>query len=569
MDLTAEAVARYLETVTGTPARVEDIERVLANVGEFRRQAAEKSFRTFIKEAWPHIEPNPFVGGWHIDAIADHLEAVSRGQIKRLLINVPPRTSKSTITSVMWPAWTWAQKRDPDFRLLGPAVRFVCASYAQPLGVDFSVATRRLVESDWYRSNYGERVQLTGDQNNKLKYDTTAGGARLVTSVGAGVTGRGGDIFTIDDPHSTQEIESDLDRESVLRWWRQTVQSRLNDPRSGAFVIIMQRIHEADLSGYILDTSEADWVHLCLPMSYEEDRHCVTVPLRLPDAADPDPPAWEDPRTVEGELLAPIRFDQKYVDLQAREVGPYVFAGQYQQRPSPAGGEIFKLEWWQNWPHDRFPVFDLMIASLDTAYTEKEENDWSALTIWGVWRDPNGLSQLMLVYAWRERMMIHPLVQKINKTCSRPMYPVDKILIEAKASGLSVAQELRRLFRDADYSVEIIDPKGDKVARAVAVQALFAPSERVLKPPPFSNAEPVTIITPGIIHSPDKAWADLVKNEAASFPKGKHDDLVDSMVQGLKWLRDTGFAKRREEATSDMVAAQQFTPAPEPLYDVG
>lgn len=563
MDLTAEAVARYLEAATGIPARAQDVEKILANLGEFKRQAAEKSFRRFIREAWPHIEPNPFVPGWHIDAIADHLEAVSRGQIKRLLINVPPRTSKSTITSIMWPAWTWAQQKDEDHRLLGPAVRFVFASYATPLGIDMSVACRRLIECGWYQANYGLGFALTSDQNNKMKFDTSAGGARLVTSAGAGVTGRGGDIFAIDDPHSTQEAESDIEREDVLTWWRQTVQSRLNDPNSGAFVVIMQRLHEADLSGYILDTSEADWVHLMLPMMYEKQRHCVTVPLKLPDQADPDPPPWQDPRTVEGELLAPSRFNQKYVDLQAREVGPYVFAGQYQQRPSPAGGEIFKLEWWQNYPYDKYPVFDLMIASLDTAYTEKEENDWSALTIWGCWKDTNGLPQLMLVYAWRERLMIHPLVQKIARTCRRPMYPVDKILIEAKASGISVAQELKRLFGEEDFSVEIIDPKGDKVARAVAVQALFAPSTRALK---LFNGEVKTITTPGIVHAPDKVWADLVKNEAASFPKAKHDDFVDSMVQGLKWLRDMGFAKRREERLSEMVQAQQYAPALEPLY---
>lgn len=557
-------VKEFLERASGRPASAIDIEKALANLNAFRRVAAQTSFREFIQLAWPHIEPNPFVPGWHIDAIADHLEAVSRGQIPRLLINVPPRTSKSTITSIMWPAWTWAQKKHPDYRLLGGAVRFVFASYAQSLGVDMSVACRRLIESQWYRQNWPE-LKLTSDQNNKMKFDTSIGGARLMTSVGAGVTGRGGDIFAIDDPHSTQDAESDLEREAVLTWWRQTVQSRLNDPNSGAFVIIMQRLHEADLSGYILDTSEADWVHLCLPMCYESERHCVTVPLVLPDSP-PNPPAWEDPRSEEGELLAPSRFNQKYVDLQAREVGPYVFAGQYQQRPNPMGGEIFRLEWWQHWPHDKYPTFDLMLASLDTAYTEKEENDWSALTIWGCWKDENGLPQLMLVYAWRDRLTIHPLVQKVARTCRRPMYPVDKILIEAKASGLSVAQELQRLFGGEDLSVEIIDPKGDKVARAVAVQALFAPSTRVLR---LYAGDSKTITTPGIVWAPDKSWADMVKNEAATFPKGRHDDLVDSMVQALKWLRDMGFAKRREERLSEMVQDQQFLPPAVPLYEVG
>lgn len=554
-----EAARIQAKLIGGDPL---EVQKLLNNPALLLRMAGKLKFRDFIRFAWPHIEPNPFVPGWHIDAIADHMQAVSDGDIKRLLINVPPRTSKSTITSVMWPCWTWAQDTNPNKRLVGAAVRFVFASYAQSLGVSLSIASRRLLESEWYKMNYmGKRFFLAGDQNNKLQYDTSLGGSRLVASTDGGVTGRGGDIFAIDDPHSTQEAESDIEREGVLRWWRQTVQSRLNDPKSGAFVIIMQRLHEADLSGYILDTSEADWVHLMLPMMHEKGRHCVTV--KLPHTGKEKP--WEDPRTEEGELLAPLRFDQKYVDLQAREVGPYVFAGQYQQRPAPAGGEIFKLDWWHTWEFPKYPVFDLMIASLDTAYTEKQENDYSALTIWGTFSDRNGLPQLMLVYAWKERLQVNDLVQKVGKTCRRPMYPVDRVLIESKANGISVAQELVRLFGTEDFAVDLIDPKGDKTARALSVQPLFAPSTRTIKLPDGTHK---SFTTEGIVWTPDKAWADMVKNEAASFPKGRHDDLVDSMVQGLKWLRSGGFAKRREERLYEMVEQQRYQPPAEALYDV-
>jgi predicted phage terminase large subunit-like protein len=402
---------------------------------------------------------------------------------------------------------------------------------------------------------------LAGDQNNKLQFDTDRGGYRLVASTDSGVTGRGGDVFAIDDPHTTQGVESDVEREAVITWWRQTVQSRLNDPKSGAFVIIMQRLHEADLSGYILENSDADWVHLCLPMEYEKDRHCVTVVL--PDTGHKEP--WQDPRTEEGELLAENRFDQKYADLQKREVGPYVYAGQYQQRPSPAGGEIFKLDWWQAWQHNKYPVFDLMVAGVDTAYTEDSQNDYSALSIWGMFTDENGLPQIMLVYAWRDRLQVNDLVNRIAKTCRRPMYPVDRVLIEAKASGISVAQELLRLFGSEDFAVDLVNPKGDKNARALSVQPLFAPSTRIIRMP---NGTHKPIDTPGIIWAPDRAWADMLKNEAASFPKGRHDDLVDSMVTALIWLRKSGIAKRREERLQEMVDGQKYQPQAEKLYDV-
>lgn len=545
---------------------VADIQGFAKRPFETLRELDELYLRNFLTDGWNAIEPWPIVSNWHIDAIADHLQAVSLGHIQRLLINVPPRSTKTTTACAMWPAWTWAQKKREGYRLLGPQVRWVFASYASPLALDGSVLCRRLIESEWYQRRWGDRFTLADDQDTKHKFDTSMGGARIATSVEGGIVGRGGDIFVIDDPHNTQQVESDVERATVIDWWKRTVQSRINDPKSGAFVVIMQRLHESDLSGYLLESAGSKWTNLILPMEYEPARHCRTI--ILPGTDD----VWEDPRRDEeredlgeGTLLQPARFDEDYIIDKKIDVGPYVYSGQYQQRPQPAGGNIFDRQWWQVWEHPTFPVFDLLLASVDTAYTEKTENDWSAFTLWGIFSDADGLPQVMLVYAWHVRLQLHELCQKIAATCKK--YKVDKLLIEAKASGISVAQEMRRLFGDEPWGCETINPgTQDKVARAISVQPLFAPTINVAKD--RKGKEISRTETLGVMWAPNKVWADDVIDECASFPKGKHDDYVDTVVQALKYLRSTGFAKRRQEHQSDLLREQANYQQPESMYEV-
>jgi predicted phage terminase large subunit-like protein len=293
-------------------------------------------------------------------------------------------------------------------------------------------------------------------------------------------------------------------------------------------------------------------VHLSVPMAHDPRRHYVNAL------------GWQDPRQKEGELAWEARFPREEVDKLKRIKGSYAYAGQYQQSPSPRGGGIIKRADWQLWPPSgeefdaagkpvkplEYPPFDYIVASLDTALTEAEENDWSALTVWGSWRDANDVLKLMLMEAWQARLAFYPLLQKVLKTCRKRQ--IDRLLIEAKANGISVAQEVVRLCGEEEFGVQLIDPRkagGDKVARAYAVQHLF------------EN---------GLVYAPERAWSELVIGECEVFPKGAHDDLVDTVTQALWFLRKSGLALLGEERVGGS-RRQSMPPGErqsEPIYDV-
>jgi len=518
----------------------------------------EESFVDFIKLAWHVVEPGQdYVHNWHIDMIAAHLTAITDEMMiddekyyNRLLINVPPGAMKSLLTNVFWPAWEWGPRNMPH-------LRYVCASHGQELAIRDSTKMRRLIQSEWYQSLWGDRVTLTGDQNAKTKFENTATGFRQAVAAG-GITGARGDRVIIDDPHTVESAASDQMRSTTIDWFLQAVPTRLNNPDKSAIVVIMQRLHEEDVSGVILDKG-LGYDHIMLPMEYE--------PLR----AAPTMLGWEDQRETLGELLFPERFPEHVVERDKRAMGPYAVSGQFQQIPTPADGGIIKRDWWQLWEHDSFPAFDYIIASLDTAYTEKTENDPSALTIWGFYTEdpisteamkkPLSLKDMfqkergykaphpkvMLVNAWAERLELHQLVTKVAETLKK--YKADAILIEDKAAGHSVAQELRRLYNHLGFMVITDNPNGiDKRSRLYSVQHIFAE---------------------GLVYAPDKSWADMVITQSAIFPKGKHDDLVDTVSMALRHLRKTGMIARPEEAQNDYESSIQHRGAPPaPLYAV-
>jgi predicted phage terminase large subunit-like protein len=536
------------------PEIISRIETELASRQE--TQAQQENLIDFLRGGWRYVDPAPYVHGWHLEAIAEHLEGVTRGQIKRLIINIPPRTSKSSCTSIAWPAWTWAQSQlSPSS---GPHVQFLFSSYAQSISVRDSVKTRRLIESPWYQKRWGDRFKLTGDQNTKIRFENDKGGYRLATSVDGSLTGEGAQIIVVDDPHNATEMESEVTIESTLMWWDEAMGTRLNDMKTGAYVVIMQRLRENDLTGHIL-SKEHDWCHLMLPMEYEPARHCVTSI------------GWSDPRTKDGELLCPERFGKPEVRALKARLGPFGAAGQLQQSPKIRGGNIFKRDWWQLWesPDGKFPALKFVLASLDPAYTEKQENDPSGLTIWGVFEDKHRNGKVILMNAWRKRLELHGpeiprlpgeseqayirraspdwgLIEWVAHSCRR--FKIDLLLIEAKASGLTVAQEIRRLYANDAWGIRLIDPKTqDKVARAYSVQHLFAD---------------------GIVYAPDREWAEMVIEECEVFPKGTHDDLVDSTTQALRYLRDVGLAIRREERAAQEQAAMMHRSEERALYPV-
>ena len=230
-------------------------------MNQVRAEKMKRSLKLFTKNSWQSIEPaREFYDNWHIDAISEHLQAVVEGDIRRLIINVPPRHMKSISVAVCLPAWTWT---------IQPNKRFLYASYAGSLSIRDSVKCRRLIDSKWYQQYFGDIFNLTTDQNQKQRFENDQNGQRIATSVDGALTGEGGDIIVVDDPHNVREAESSKVRESVLDWWDQAMQTRLNDPKTGAFIIIMQRVHENDLTGHILANEYNDWDHLCLPARYE------------------------------------------------------------------------------------------------------------------------------------------------------------------------------------------------------------------------------------------------------------------------------------------------------------
>jgi predicted phage terminase large subunit-like protein len=512
----------------------------------------EESLYKFLRTAWKYMDPAPWRDGWHIDAICDHLQAVVDGHLRRLIINLPPRHCKSLLLSVAFPAWTWAQAFKSHTS--GPGVQFLYASYNDKLSLRDSVKCRRLIESPWYQALWGDRFQLALDQNQKSRFSNSAGGERLITSISSGVTGEGGNIICVDDPQAANEVASEASINEVLRWWTEVIPTRSNDPSLSAMVIIQQRLHEEDLSGYILEHEAEGWTHLCLPGRYEADRKSVTSL------------GWEDPRTVEGELLWPERFTEESLKKLEATMGPYIFAGQIQQRPAPKGGGIILREWWQLWEDSTFPKMDFVLACLDTAYTTDSQNDPSGLIVWGVFSDDREarsrvitkiadsdqrlrpievedmrsvvLPRVVLMNAWERRLRLHELVKDVADSCQR--YKVDLLLIENKAAGISVAQEMRRLFANSRFGVQLFDPKSqDKMSRLISVQHLFAE---------------------GLIFAPTERykWVDMVIKQIENFPAAKHDEFVDLTSMGLRYLRDNGIICRQKEMEEEQESLKAY-----------
>lgn len=364
-------------------------------------------------------------------------------------------------------------------------------------------------------------------------------------------------IHNCDDPHNVKESESETVRNETIRWFRESMSSRLNNMETGAKIVIMQRVNEEDVAGTIIREME-DYCILMIPMEYIWDADENGEPYSTSIG-------WVDPRwrpdadDCEGELAWPERFPESIIPSMKREGTPYSWAAQYQQIPSPRGGGIFQLDWWMPaeavMAGSKYPPFSYIVASLDGAFTEKEENDPSGLTVWGVFENEYGYNRVVLIDAWRKRLPfsgpkieVRPneheslyiarsrphwgLVEWVAYTCN--FRKVDRLLIEAKASGISAAQSLGNSHGKSGWAIELIDPKGDKVARAMSVVGSFAQE---------------------MIYAPDREWAAMVKEEMGLFPHGKHDDLTDSATQAIKHLRDTGLIRSDEERRAEEINA--------------
>lgn len=451
---------------------------------------AETKLTTFVKCAWPILEPaNQFIPGWHLDAICEHLEAVNSGQIRNLLINMPPRHMKSLAVSVFWPVWTWLQK---------PAFRWLFSSYAQQLSIRDSLKCRRLIESHWFQERWGDRFTLTTDQNQKMRFENDRTGYRIATSVGGVGTGEGGDAIVCDDPHNTVEVESDAVRESTLIWWDESMSTRGNDPKTVAKVIVMQRLRENDASGHVLQ--QGGYEHLILPEEFEPSRRCVTSI------------GWTDPRKHEGELLWPERVGQKEIEEYKRRLGTIGYAGQFQQRPVPAGGAIFKGDWFEK--VDEAPPLAREARGWDKAATEPASDidpDWTAGVKIGLAAD----GTFYITDARRTKASALGVERFIRSTAESDGTHA-RIRLEQEP-GSSGKGEAERYIRDVlrGYPARALPSTGDKATRAAALA---------------SAAEA------GLVKIVRANWNDWFIDELTSFPKGTHDDSVDAAANAFNEL---------------------------------
>jgi predicted phage terminase large subunit-like protein len=471
-------------------------------------ELAIRGLGQFVRQAWAIVEPStPFVPGWHIDAIIEHLDAVTRGQIRNLLINVPPRHMKSLLVAVFWPAWEWIR---------WPERRWLFSSYAAQLSIRDSVKCRRLIESPWYQARWGDRFALTGDQNTKGRFDNNKSGYRLSTSVGGSATGEGGDRIVCDDPNNVNEVESDSVRKATNDWFDVVMSTRVNDPKTTAKVTVMQRCHQLDLSGHLLE--QGGWEHLCLPAEYEDGRCATSI-------------GWSDPRAAHGELLWPERFGADEIASLKRSLGSYGAAGQLQQRPSPAEGGLIKRHWWRyyqplgaNLPPvivrhpdgtDR-PIAAVLlhggrgelIQSWDCSFKDLETSDYVVGQVWG-----NMGANFYLLEQVRGRMDFPATLRAVRGMSSRWPAALAK-LIEDKANGSAVIQMLTHELG----GILPVNPEGGKVARARAASPLIEAGNVYLPHPQFAP------------------WVNDFIEECAAFPNGAHDDQVDAMTQALlRW----------------------------------
>lgn len=322
---------------------------------ELDRRACGRSLAEFVRRAWHVVEPaTALKWGWALDAMCAHLEAVTEGDVLRLLMNVPPGTMKSKLCAVFWPAWEWGPLNLPHLRFLG-------TSHAQKIAIRDNLLCRRLITSDWYQKRWGYRFSLTSDQNEKGKFENNKTGFRQASAFTT-MTGDRGDRVLLDDPHSVDDANSDAELLNVRTTFKEALPTRINDDTTSAIVVIMQRLHQSDVSGIILEElASLGWVHLMLPMRFEQERRCKTII------------GFTDPRKYDGELLMPERFSEKaVVDLET-VLGSYGTAGQLQQRPAAREGAMFKRSWFDGKFIDQheLPDFIRIVRHWDLAATKK------------------------------------------------------------------------------------------------------------------------------------------------------------------------------------------------------
>lgn len=524
-----------------------------------RAEQCRRKFSTFFRQGWHVLEPStPLSDNWHIDAVCDHLQAlledwraVQRAQaannkkkpgellldiplqrIQNLVVNIPPGTAKSRMLSVYAPAWMWLE---------WPEWRAVFISGNPRVALRDSMFCREVIRSEWYQSlfqpTWGTKWSITYGKDAKSFFHNTRGGLRLAIGAKSKITGDRFDSVIVDDPNDMATVESLAEREGVNDWWDGAAGNRVNDLRYSTRVLIQQRGHEDDLSGHVLPSNA--WFHLLIRMEHEatkpgDDRHCKCPSCQR----GTNPIGWQDPRTTAGELLDPRRFPEFVLNQERIRLGTRGYAGQYQQRPAPAEGMIFKEAWFVN-RYRSLPKLTDVATIWDTALKDKEENDETACLTVGTGPDGNLYLVRMMHGRWETPDVAQFLIDQAYwlKKVFGEEYKGD--YVEDKVSGTTLMQYVRRhtdtdRHRQHDGMLLALIPiqvgKDDKVARAHGVTPLCE-ALRVLLPD--GEAYPAT-----------QSWVRDLLAQLLTFPAGSHDDIVDVFVYSLK--RFLGLLNKRK-----------------------
>lgn len=466
-----------------------------ADLDRIERDLCAESLLDFASMAFRILEPESraFVHGWVLQAICEHLEAVTNGEIRRLLINVPPGCMKSLLTRVFWPAWEWGPRGMPGTRTIG-------ASYSEHLSLRDNMRMRRVIQSPWYRGHWGHLFDLAHDQNSAHHFANTKTGWMLATSVEGVGTGERGDRFVIDDPHNVKKMDSEAERRSKAMWFREVVPTRLNDPDKSAIVVIMQRVHEQDVSGIILDDG-MPYEHLILPMRYEAKGKRVSS-------------RYTDPRSQEGELLWPERFPEHVVDELENSLKEYGTAGQLQQRPAPRGGGMF--------PIDKFKYLDAPPPKDDIVarvrYWDKAASeDATAAHTAGVLMLKTRSGKYVVADVRRGQWSALKREQRIRATAEADGYQTSIWIEQEPGSGGKDS---------AQFTVSNLSGFRAKAERVT--------EDKGTRAEPYSSqveAENVYIVR--------AEWNQAFLNEHETFPRGKWKDQVDAAAGAFSKLAET------------------------------
>ena len=456
-----------------------------------------EDFAAFVKKAWRVLQPQrPLIWSWHYDYLCEILTLVKRRQLLRVIINIPPRTLKSTLVTILFPAWVWITE---------PEHNFLTASYSLDLSSEHSVVRRSLLQSAWYQRLFGDRFQLAGDRNQVSQYANNRRGQMVASSVGATVMGRGCDTAILDDPVSADQALSDTERSSTNNWIDGTLRSRLNDPPTGAIVLVMQRLHQLDPTGFVLEHEPELWTPVRFPLEAEEDE------------------TWTFPisgRVVyrkKGEILMPERFPPETVEqLRSRRL---VYCGQYQQRPAALEGNLVKrsearyyggIDPRTGLADGKLPeTFDRKIISVDCSFKDTASSDFVAIGVIGV--------------LGRKRYLLNVVNQRLDAAATeaeirrqREVHrPVNAVLVENKANGPAIIQRLKVNLP----GVVEIDPQGGKIARMFAAAPEWQAGDWYV----LRNA----------------AWTEPFIEQITMFPAARNDDMCDMMSQAAAWLLRT------------------------------